>query len=164
MDMPVLPQDFRDFLRLLNSKRIQMKQMLITAFSLLLFFSCFLCMGFPFALSAEDMIDPTAGQSGVCEVHNISMQKVRVPIAYGFPLPWSEEDKKYFDAKEKLFPHANPGKVEGGCIPSPQKEADIYVCPRCEKEREDWVRANRSQDRVSQQGAVAEGHAAELSR
>lgn len=121
-------------------------------------------IAFPFALSAEDMIDRTTGRSGVCELHKVQMHKVKVPIAYGLPLPWSEEERRYFDVKEKLFPNANDGKVEGGCIPSPQKEANIYVCPRCEKEREDWLKADRSQNQATQQGAVAEDYAAELPR
>lgn len=98
-------------------------------------------------LATEEIIDRTTGRTDVCELHKVHMHKVKVSIIYGLPPPWSDEDRKYFNAKEKFFPNANDGKVEGGCMPSPQKKANIYVCLRCEKEGKDWLKTNRSKKR-----------------
>jgi len=91
-------------------------------------------------LAAEERIDRTTGRSDVCELHKVHMQKVKVTIVYGLPPASDEEERKYFDAKKEFFPNANLGKVEGGCMPSLQKKTNIYVCPRCEKERKSWLK------------------------
>ena len=104
----------------------------------------FLTLNFSLVLAAQELIDGTTGRSDICELHKIHMHKVKVPIVYGLPLSVTKEEKKYFEAKEKLFPNANAGKIQGGCLPSSQEKANVYVCPRCEKERKRWIKAKES--------------------
>ena len=82
-----------------------------------------------------------AQQTGICNLHQVRMQKRRVPVHYGLVVT----DDAYYLAQLCYFPNARE-YVNGGCdIPSldVQKErAWRYVCPACKRAQKQWALAH----------------------
>jgi hypothetical protein len=86
----------------------------------------------------------TRGQSGVCEVHSQTMQKVVVPTHFGL-MALSPRDQAMLSASDIYFPHADDS-INPGCDPSRgPREAVIYSCPTCLKARRQWEASYDSQ-------------------
>jgi hypothetical protein len=82
--------------------------------------------------------DYTAGESAVCEIHHVQMERTVVPIGYGLILPDAKAQARYA-ASTNAFPHAETF-VLGGCVVSDDspKSAVIYTCPACKKAASRW--------------------------
>ncbi len=80
--------------------------------------------------------------ASVCRVHGIKMERVVVPISYGFPV----FDREFAKAREADFP--NTGMVLGGCcVNSERPSTRAWVCPTCvarEKRREEQSRTKNN--------------------
>jgi hypothetical protein len=82
-----------------------------------------------------------------CELHGKLFKKDRVEIIYGL----ISFRNGFFEAAEKLFPHANT-EVGGGCVIdidavtgqqiSPMY-AEVLYCSKCRKAQKKWSRENR---------------------
>jgi hypothetical protein len=94
------------------------------------------------------VLDLTRGSDGVCEIHQVQMERRTVEINYGLhaELPWYSAKFEHaggsqnFLALQKVrFPHALD-QAFGGCVitdSSPTK-AVIPVCPECTRELIAW--------------------------
>jgi hypothetical protein len=83
--------------------------------------------------------DYTVGQSPICEVHHIQMQRTSVRVVYGLPGSSALAEARY-EASKKAFPHAETS-VSGGCVVAPgisATNAFIYTCPECKKAASRW--------------------------
>src|SRR5690242_6504931 len=82
--------------------------------------------------------DYTVGQSPICEVHHIQMQRTSVRVSYGLPGPNASAEARY-KASKTAFPHAQTS-FPGGCCVSPHSatNAFIYTCPECKKAASKW--------------------------
>lgn len=80
------------------------------------------------------------GADKVCTVHQVPLQKTKVPIAYGMPM-WSDYDQKVREESSRSFPHSAV-HVEGGCIveKNAPKQAAIWQCPKCVQAKAEWVK------------------------
>lgn len=81
----------------------------------------------------------------ICPVHQVTMQRMELPLHYGFPL--------YDDAWEKF--RGGPGFVEGGCVSSPQRTAIGYRCPQCAEQYQKWVAELTRKDAERNSGPYA---------
>ena len=75
--------------------------------------------------------------SSTCEKHSLEMQKRIVPIAYGFP---RESEFEEMQASREMFPNGRI-YILGGCVVRAEDKATIYVCPKCEEARTEWVKS-----------------------
>lgn len=90
---------------------------------------------------ASPVEDHTVGKpAGTCELHQVRMQKAKVPIEYGLPIPMPDRQyEQLTQARETLFPHgAEP--VSGGCCVSDDMalHAWIWACPQCTAAMRRW--------------------------
>lgn len=69
----------------------------------------------------------TAGESNICEVHQIKMKKIVIPVEYGL--------RAYFSECEAQFPHGNTVE-NAGCVVRGIKTCLVYRCIECRKEWE----------------------------
>jgi len=92
------------------------------------------------AYPPEDVLQPyydaylRARASGVCNIHNVRMEKQQVEIVYGesCPSPVSPE------VGMTQFPHARRWFC-GGCDEQEKKVGEQFVCPECRKAALEWV-------------------------
>jgi hypothetical protein len=84
------------------------------------------------ALSGCRTPDYTKGQSNICQVHGVPMDKRTVPIAYGMiPMNRAEAEQGEWQRRTKHYP--NPGD----CLPATsinvrgEKYAKAFVCRQC---------------------------------
>jgi hypothetical protein len=93
-------------------------------------------------------LPPLSGDAAVqykkCEVHNEWMKVDEIPIAYGLP----SYDKKYTEARDKLFPNANTYSCGVCCVSpdSPEKEKALY-CESCRKAKIEWEKKHKKSKR-----------------
>jgi len=78
--------------------------------------------------------DYTQTESSTCEVHQVTMTKRTVPIAYGMiPMSKVEASQGEWKRRQEQYPHP------GDCLPATslnlhgEKRARVYVCPQCEQ-------------------------------
>lgn len=93
-------------------------------------------------LWSEDAIDVTGGQQTRCEVHDVEMNRVLVPVGYGLRVI----DSKYEEAKQ-WFPNAEPYH-HSGCVIRPPFKAWSLRCPKCVYTRNKWKSRNSWPDTV----------------
>jgi len=83
--------------------------------------------------------DYTVGQSPICEIHHIQMQRTSVRVAYGLPGASTLAAARY-ETSMKAFPHAETS-VGGGCVVAPgisATNAFIFTCLECKKAASKW--------------------------
>jgi hypothetical protein len=80
--------------------------------------------------------DYTVNQSSACPRHHVPMAVERVPIRYGYP---KGEERRDLLMREDC-PYANLGYALGGCEVMPEKEADVFVCGKCNEARRKKMR------------------------
>lgn len=82
--------------------------------------------------------DYTVGQSAICEVHNIQMQRTSVRVTYGL-FGYNASAQARYEASKTAFPHAQTS-FPGGCVVSSHSatNAFIYTCPECKKAASRW--------------------------
>jgi hypothetical protein len=85
-----------------------------------------------------EVADYTIGESSVCGLHHVQMNRTAVPIAYGL-LVFDVRYRAKYVASTNLFPHADTF-VLGGCYVSADspKRAAIYTCPECKIAAAKW--------------------------
>lgn len=83
----------------------------------------------------------TKQESNLCRVHQVTMSKRTVPIAYGMiPMSRAEGEQGEWKRRTELYP--NPGD----CLPATsinlngETHARVFVCPRCEEARRELNR------------------------
>jgi hypothetical protein len=81
--------------------------------------------------------DYTRGQTSVCEVHKIPMDKTKVPVRYYGLYPQSKHEEAMASARKTLFPHARDS-VSFDRIGNKPDIAIIYVCPDCREALRVW--------------------------
>lgn len=81
-----------------------------------------------------------AGPNKTCEVHQVPLQKKKVPIFYGMPM-WSDYDRKMTEASSRSFPYSTV-HAEGGCVvmKNAPKETTVWQCPNCLQAKAEWVK------------------------
>lgn len=79
----------------------------------------------------------TEKASSTCEKHAIEMQKRVVPIVYGLP---RESEFEEMRVKPEAFPNGCT-YIIGGCVVGDENKATVYICPRCEETRTEWIKA-----------------------
>lgn len=84
----------------------------------------------------SDTLDLYRGQQATCEVHGRRMQVQKVDLVYGIP---SKTDLTISRARQ--FPHADEPH-NAGCSYQGHRYGHVYICPDCEKARQDWLRKN----------------------
>ena len=84
--------------------------------------------------------EPKAGL--MCTLHKVRLVQEEVPILYGKPLTSQE----YSQARGSQFPNARERCVIGGCIPNPEKQSKVMVCPRCSEARKQWLSTHPVKD------------------
>jgi hypothetical protein len=79
-------------------------------------------------------LDYTQTESSTCEVHQVTMTKRTVPIAYGMiPMSKAEAGQGEWNRRMTRYPHP------GDCLPATsinlhgETKARVYVCPQCEQ-------------------------------
>ena len=75
----------------------------------------------------------------VCQVHQLKMDRKKVPIVYGLFRPHPGEPSAA--TERQLFPHSRDF-VLGGCVVGPEKTDHIFVCSDCKKAYEKWKTEN----------------------
>jgi hypothetical protein len=93
-------------------------------------------------LTTEDL---TKGESPICELHKVTMERKLVTIQYGY-VSFPRTDPEYF-AIGNSFPHATPDHVNGGCVVrgdqtifGPKTHARIFSCPQCDANQREWMK------------------------
>ena len=82
-----------------------------------------------------------------CEVHDEELLGDRVEVRRGMP---PAPPAGYFEAKERLFPHANSW-IMGGCMvddgiyPNDDVE-DVDHCPKCRIAERSWFEGRQSEE------------------
>jgi len=97
----------------------------------------------------DEVSDYTEDQSLVCEVHNIEMDKVLVPIAYRY-LVIEKANESYDQARHQYFPNAEPWhyfqKISDlgtrDVLVSKERKAWVYRCQLCIEARKNWLKEN----------------------
>lgn len=84
------------------------------------------------------VLDFTYGKSQNCEIHGTKMAKQLVSMNHGMPR-FDEEWNVEFNARTRLFPHADEAYNTGYCCPTAQELARVYVCPQCSKAKASWL-------------------------
>jgi predicted RNA-binding Zn-ribbon protein involved in translation (DUF1610 family) len=69
------------------------------------------------------------------------MEKVRIPIIYGFPI---SPVTGYTDARNEYFPNCDD-EVLGGCEICRRKKLSKYICKQCNADRDEWKDLHRSE-------------------
>jgi hypothetical protein len=73
-----------------------------------------------------------------CEIHNLALQLMQVPVGYGLPL----RDPVLQEARRMLFPHSKM-YVRGGCVvDSMGSYAEALVCANCREAEAAWRKDN----------------------
>jgi hypothetical protein len=88
-------------------------------------------------VSSSRIMDLAARQSSTCEVHQVVMAPKRVRMTYG--MKRGEWFLSLWDARSRLFPHADEIYDTHACCGSYQKYARIYVCTACTEARTNWL-------------------------
>ena len=83
------------------------------------------------------LLNPINPESEVCGIHHARMVKTRTAIYYK-NYPMDQRGLALFQASTNLFPHAEESDLPGFYLAQPGG-ADIYVCPECQKARNQWV-------------------------
>lgn len=77
--------------------------------------------------------------ASMCRVHDIKMNRVVVPIAYGLYMP----DRNYSRVEKSEFPNA--GLVLGGCcIDMERVSTHTWVCPTCLANKNRWKQQRKN--------------------
>lgn len=81
-----------------------------------------------------------ASPGKVCAVHQVPLQKKKVPISYGMPM-WSDYDTKMTQEATRSFPHSAV-QAEGGCVvmKDAPKQIEVWQCPNCLLAKSEWVK------------------------
>jgi len=74
-----------------------------------------------------------AQRTGICEVHTSQMVRRWIPVAYGLPDFGGHPDPKDF----AHFPYGEES-WPGGCVVTPTKEREVFLCPECVKACRAW--------------------------
>ncbi len=71
-----------------------------------------------------------------CEIHGYTLAPTEVPIFNGCIRP----NFAFVEARKRSFPHANPGRVMGGDLFSPDElqTATVFVCAACDVAKRAW--------------------------
>ena len=92
-----------------------------------------------FMTERQPPTDLTEGESDICSVHHIQMQRTSVPIGYGLFIEDKVAQSRY-EASKTAFPNAKTW-VAGGCVViegySPTN-AFVYICPKCKIAALSW--------------------------
>ena len=75
--------------------------------------------------------------SSTCKKHSIEMQQRVVPVVYGLP---RQSEFEEMQARLEAFPNGRTYLL-GGCIVGDADNATVYVCPKCEEARTEWVKS-----------------------
>jgi hypothetical protein len=77
-----------------------------------------------------------------CQLHNVPVEEVIVPLGYGELRPPTEA---YKEAYRTEFPNATL-RASGGCVVGPKqmlyKRARVYACPLCNAAEKEWLKIN----------------------
>ena len=82
-----------------------------------------------------------------CPRHGTSLRIGLVPVRYGLPNSYSENDsalrvaRQFWRVRVQLFPEANIFRGRG-CTVQPQQFAETGYCQRCRRARASWLRAH----------------------
>ena len=83
------------------------------------------------------LLNPKNPKSDICEIHHVQMVRKTVAIYYKM-YPMDERSLELYYASSKLFPHAEEIDIPSYDLARPHG-AEIYVCPECQKARDQWV-------------------------
>jgi hypothetical protein len=85
-----------------------------------------------------------------CPRHRIRMDVGTSPIRYGLPRMYSSavladrialrQARRFYRARDRLFPEAKPFAGQGGCMVGPEKNAETHYCRVCRNARAEWLR------------------------
>jgi hypothetical protein len=84
--------------------------------------------------------------SGICPVHGIAMQPVKLRVVYGMP---SRREFEEMRAGRLLFPHGRD-YILGGCVVRQVKTVQGFLCPECVNARKAWLASQPPRDRLLQ--------------
>ena len=82
-------------------------------------------------------LNPTSPKSDICAIHHEKMVKKTVAIYYK-NYPMDQRSLALYQASTNIFPHAEEYDIPSFYLAQPGG-ADIYVCPECQKARDQWV-------------------------
>lgn len=86
--------------------------------------------------TSSDTFDLYRGQKATCEVHGQGMQVQKVDLMYGIP------PKTYLAiSRTRQFPRADEPHNAGYSYQG-YRYGHVYICPDCEKARQEWLRKN----------------------
>jgi len=103
--------------------------------------SILLVLGF-FSLSVmlASAGESTSPDHGICPVHGIKMECVKLRVVYGMP---SKREFEEMRIGKSNFPYGRD-YVLAGCVVKSEKTRQGFICPECVKARDAWI---ASQDR-----------------
>jgi hypothetical protein len=82
-----------------------------------------------------------------CPRHGTTLRIGLVPIRYGLPSSYAENDpalrlaRKFWKSRDQVFPEANTFRGRG-CTVQPQQFAETGYCQKCRRARASWLRAH----------------------
>ncbi|MDM7988462.1 MAG: hypothetical protein QUS13_14125 [Smithella sp.] len=82
---------------------------------------------------------------GVCPVHGIKMQSVKLRVIYGMPSPREFEEMR---VGKSLFPYGRDF-VLAGCVVKPEKFRHGFICSKCVKVRKAWIASKDRWNEIS---------------
>lgn len=98
--------------------------------------SILLVLGFSFLsvmlVSAEESTPP---DNGICPVHGIKMERVKLRVVYGMP---SEREFEEMRIGPSIFPYGRD-YVLAGCVVKSEKSRNGFICTECVKARDVWI-------------------------
>ncbi len=71
-----------------------------------------------------------------CPVHGVKMQRVKLKILYGMPVPREFEEMR---VAERLFPYGKES-ILAGCVVRGEKTRPGFLCPLCVQARNAWLK------------------------
>jgi len=87
-----------------------------------------------------------AGQAdGICPVHGIKMERVKLRVVYGMP---SKREFEEMRVGKSVFPHGRD-YVLAGCVVKSEKSRKGFICPECVKARDTWIASQGRWDKLS---------------
>ena len=78
-------------------------------------------------------------KSGICPVHNLAMEKVTVPLGYGYYVAPADGPSSEFSLSR--FPFAHWFMMSGGptVVGESPTTTRVYRCPECERAKLEWI-------------------------
>jgi hypothetical protein len=89
--------------------------------------------------------ESTSPDYGICPVHGIKMERVKLRVVYGMP---SELEVEEMRVGKSIFPHGRD-YVLAGCVVKSEKTRKGFICPECVKARDAWIASQGHWDKIS---------------